>query len=136
MSFGNSYQRILAGSSPSHMWIELHRLVEAYCRTAGRPFTAVFAELEELFRFSRTVRARWPDVPTMRAAAEHLHGLRDAILAERRAWIAERRRTKRFARASSPPAHLRDAEARARAHAAERPQVGCWGWRLRRERRR
>ncbi len=132
-SFGNTYHRITARSSPSHAWIELHRLVEAFCRTAGRPFTAVFAELEARFDFSRTQRARGPDVATMRAAAESLRAERDALLAARRVWIAEQRRRKVFARDSAPPG-LREAEARSRAYAARIPRVGCWGWRLRRAR--
>lgn len=135
MSFGNSYRRIAAGGSPSHMWIELHRLVEAFSRTAGQPFTAVFAELEEQFGFGRAVRARWPDVATMRAAAESLRARRDLLIAERRAWIAEQRRRKAASRRIDAPAGLREAEARSRALAARRPRVGCWGWRLRRERR-
>lgn len=130
-SFGNSYRRIVTRASPSHAWIELHRLVEAFCRTAGRPFTDVFAELEDRFSFSRTHRARWPDLPAMRAAAEWLRGERDALLAARRAWIAEQRRRKAFARESAP-AGLREAEARSRNYAARLPHVGCWGWRLRR----
>jgi hypothetical protein len=133
MSFGNSLARIRDGGSPSHMWIHFHWLVEAYCRTSGRSFREVFAELELRFGFSRRVRSRWPGVETMRAAAEWLHTLRDAHLAERRDWIAGQRRAKAASDRHSAPAGLREAEARSRAHAASLPALGCWGWRRRRE---
>ncbi len=116
------------------MWIQLHFLVEAFCRTSGRPFREVFTELELRFGFSRRVPSRWPGVETMQAAAEWLHALREAQLAERRAWIAGQRRAKKSSDRHSVPAGLREAEARARAHAASVPAVGCWGWKRRRER--
>lgn len=134
MSFGGSYRRILDRASPGHMWIELHRLVEAYCRTAGRTFTEVFAELEARFGFARAERTRWPDVATMRAAARWLHARREAQLAERRAWIAGQRRARAAARRVPAPAGLREAEERSRDYAATVPRVGVWGWRRRRDR--
>ena len=94
MGFGNSLNRIRHGASPSHMWIELHRLVEALCRTLGRPFDEVFADLELRFGFSRAVRSRWPGIEVMQAAAEWMQTLREAHLTERRAWSAARRRAK------------------------------------------
>ena len=133
-TFGNSFARIRDGRSPSHMWIQLHWLVEAFCRTSGRPFREVFAELELRFGFSRSVRSRWPGVETMRAAAQWLHTLREAQLSERREWIAGQRRIKASSDRHSAPAGLREAEARSRAHAATLPEVGCWGWKQRRER--
>ncbi len=133
VGFRNTLTRIREGSSPSHMWIRLHWLVEAYCGTSGRPFGEVFGELELRFGFSRRARGRWPGVETMRAAAEWLHVLREAQLAERREWIAGQRRAKAASDRHSAPAGLRAAEARSRAYAATVPRVGCWGWRLRRE---
>lgn len=134
MGFGNTYRRILASGSASHVWIDLHRLVESFCRTVGRPFTDVFAELERRFEFSRTVRARWPELATMRAAAEWLRAERDVHLAARRAWIAEQRRRKAASQRERVPDGLREAEARSREQAARRRPVGCWGWRIDRER--
>jgi predicted methyltransferase len=133
MSFGGSYRRIMAQTSPSHAWIELHRLVEAFCRTAGRPFTEVFAELEARFGFVRGEPRRWPDLETMRAAAEWLRAARAGRLAARRAWSAEQRRAKAAGRRGRAPAALREVEARSRAYAATVPRVGCWGWRRRRQ---
>jgi hypothetical protein len=134
MSFANTHRRLAAGASAGHAWIELHRLVEAFCRTAGRPFAEVFAGLEARFGFARAEPGRWPDLATMRAAADWLRAARELQLAERRAWIAERRRAKAAARRAEVPPGLREAEARARAYAATVPRVGCWGWRARRER--
>lgn len=132
MSFVNTLGRIRCGRSPSHMWIDLHWLVEAFCRTSGRPFPAVFAELELRFGFSREVRSRWPDAVIIRAAAEWLHTLREPHLAERRAWIAGQRRAKATSDRHGVPAGLREAEARSRNYAASLPEVGCCGWRRRR----
>lgn len=133
MGFGSSYRRITAGASPSHAWIELHRLAESFCRTAGRPFTEVFAELEARFGFVRADRRRWPDLETMRAAAAWLRAAREVQLAERRAWIAGQRRAKAVGRRTQVQAGLREVEARLRAYAATRPRPGCWGWRRRRQ---
>ena len=134
MGFGNTLRRIRDGASPRHVWLELHRLVEAFCRTFGRPFNEVFADLELRFSFSRAVRSRWPGIESMQAAAEWMQTLREAHLAERRAWGAARRRAKAASDRHSAPAGLREAEARSRAHAATVPTVGCWGWRLQRAR--
>jgi len=126
--------------SPSRVWIELHRLVEAYARTAGHPFTQVFVELEERFDFARAERCRWPDIETMQAAAALLGERRDAVLRRRGAWIADRRRAKAHRRSGLPgpvaPAapELLLHEARCRAHSATIPRVGYWGWRARRQR--
>lgn len=132
MRFGNTYRRVLRSRSASHLWIDLHRLVEGYSRTLGQTFGSVFADLEERFGFSRRVRARWPDVATMHAAATWLADQREAVLAERRAWIADQRRRKAEGRREHAPAALRAHEARGRAYAAIRARVGVWGWRIRR----
>ena len=140
ISFPYAYRKIMRWSSPSHLWIELHRLIEAYARTAGTPFSEVFAELEERFGFARGERSRWPDVETMRAAATLLGERRGDLLRRRRGWIAARRQAKAHRRAGlsgavAPPApELLLHEARCRAHSAAIPRVGCWGWRARRQR--
>jgi len=142
IGFPYAYRKIMSWGSPSHVWIELHRLVEAYARTAGIPFSEVFAELEERFAFAREERGRWPDVETMRAAATLLGERRSALLRRRRAWIAARRQAKAHRRsglpgAVAPAAHeLLLHEARCRAHSATIPRVGYWGWRARRQRQR
>ncbi len=141
ISFSNAYRRIMSWRSESHAWIALHRLVEAYARSAGIPFSEVFAELEEALGFARGERARWPDLETMREAARILRGRREALLRRRSAWIAARRSAKarrrsgRPGRIEPPAPELLAHEARCRAHSATIPAVGCWGWRARRRRR-
>ena len=134
MGFANSLHQIRHGASPSHMWIELHRLVEASCRTLGRPFNDVFADLELRFGFSRAVCSRWPGIEVMQAAAEWMQTLREAHLTERRAWSAALRRAKAASDRHSVPAGLREAEARSRTYASTVPTVGYWGWKQKRER--
>ena len=70
MGFSNTYRRIFTFESPSHVWIALHRLVEAACRTLGTTFTIEFEQLERRFAFVRTDPRRWPDLATMRRAHE------------------------------------------------------------------
>jgi hypothetical protein len=120
-SFNNAYRRVLAGGSPSHAWIGLHRVVEAFCRTSGRDFNDVFAELEQRFDFSRGDTRRWPELATMKAAATMLHEERERVLALRRALGA---RDDAAARAE-----LRAFDAQVRAHAGRARHVGVWGWR-------
>ena len=133
MSFHNSYERIMVVSSTSHAWIHLHRLVEAYCRTSGTPFNVVFEELEQRFGFRRADRARWPDLDTMRRAAEWLREARNRLLDERRELVRLQREAKRQGRRTRVARRLQAAEARTRAHAEGIPRVGYWGWRKRRE---
>jgi hypothetical protein len=133
MSFNNTYKRVMAGGSPSHVWIELHRLVEAYCRTVAVPFSQVFHELERRFGFSRSDRSRWPDMDTMRVAARYLHEERQRRLELRAAWTAQRRGEKTRRVADSEARRWLGSEgARNQAYASSAPKVGYWGWRARR----
>lgn len=133
MTFNNSYKQVMECSSASHVWIRLHRLVEAYGRTVGSPFLVVFAELERRFAFRRNDRDRWPDLDTMRRAAQWLRGERDRALADRRVLISTRRIAKEKGQRDGGPPELRGAEERTRANAESIPRVGYWGWRKKRE---
>jgi hypothetical protein len=115
--------------SVSHAWIELHRLVEAYCRTTGGRFSAVFAELEGRCGFVRDDRAQWPDLATIRAAADELQGRRQARLDARARLIAARRQAKAGGRRDPPPPELAALET---IRGPSPPRVGYWGWRRRR----
>lgn len=132
MSFAGSYRRVMEIESTSHVWIHLHRLVESYARTMGTPFSDVFDELERRFDFRRGERARWPDVATMRRAAEWLRVSRTRVVEERRKLIDERREAKRRGHREPVPTRLRELEARSLSHARNIPRVGYWGWRARR----
>lgn len=131
--FNNTFARMSEDGSPGHLWIDLHRLVEGFCRTTGRAFDEVFAHLESNFNFSRSDRRRWPSAQVMVLVAALLHAEREAILARRRVWIADQRAAKARSRRGPAPAELRDAEARVRDYAA-RSRVtaarftGKWGW--------
>lgn len=129
ISFPNTYRRIRTMGSVSHAWIELHRLVEAYCRTMGGRFSAVFAELEGRYGFAREDPARWPDLATIRAAADDLQGRRQARLDARARLVAARRRAKAAGRRGPPPPELVALET---IHGPCPPRVGFWGWRRRR----
>jgi len=119
-------------------WLELHRLVEAYSRTMGVPFTEVFEELEARYGFARAGQQA-PALATLQAAATDLQERRSDALTRRRAWIDARRRAKARRRSGAPgqieaPAQaLLDAEARSRTYAATIPRVGYWGWARRRK---
>ena len=133
MGFSNTYRRIFSFESPSHVWIALHRLVEAACRTLGTTFTGEFEKLEHRFAFARADPRRWPDLATMRRAAEHLHARRARALAARDALIAARRAAKARGRRREVPAELAACEARHQVQSPKPPRVGYWGWRRRRE---
>ncbi len=133
MTFNNTYKHVIELESASHAWIALHRLVEAYCRTVGSPFHSVFAELEERFAFDRSDPNRWPDLDTMRQAAQWLHEKRERVLAERGAYISKQRIAKAGGQREAAPSKLCEAEARVRLNAESIPKVGYWGWRKRRE---
>lgn len=119
--------------SPSHVWIALHRLVEAACRTLGTTFTAEFEALERRFGFARANPRRWPDLATMRRAAEDVRVRRAEALAGRNALIASRRAAKAGGRRRDVPAELAASEARHQVHSPRPPRVGYWGWRRRRD---
>lgn len=131
--FNNTFARMSETGSPGHLWIDLHRLVEGFCRTTGRGFEEVFTHLEMNFNFSRRDRRRWPSAQVMVLVATLLHAEREAILAERRSWISGQRAAKARSHRGPPPAELAEAEARAREYAA-RSRVtaarfsGKWGW--------
>ncbi|AKU98296.1 hypothetical protein AKJ09_04960 [Labilithrix luteola] len=132
MSFNGSYRRVMEGASTSHVWIHLHRLVEAYARTTGTPFPEVFDDLERRFDFLRGERARWPDLATMRRAAGWLRTSRSRILDERQSLVRERRDAKRRGDRGRVPVRLREHEGRTRMYVERVPRVGYWGWRARR----
>lgn len=133
MGFSNTYRRILTFESPSHVWIALHRLVEAACRALGTTFTDEFEQLERRFAFARRDPRRWPDLAAMRRAAEYLHARRAAALAARDALIAARREAKARGRRRDVPGDLAACEARHQIQSPKPPRVGYWGWRKRRE---
>lgn len=114
--------------SVSHAWIDLHRLVEAYCKTMGGRFTEVFAELERRFGFARAAPEAWPDLRTIRAAADELERRRSAHLEARARLVAARRRAKAAGRRAPPP----ELQALERVAGPCPPRVGVWGWRRRR----
>jgi len=134
VSFNNDHDRVQRLQSASHAWIALHRLVEAYARGAGVPFSAVFEALERRFDFSRTDERRRPDLGTMRRAATWLRTEREALLATRRGLDAAQRATKSAGERQRVSPALAGDLARVRANAAQFPRVGCWGWRRRRVR--
>ena len=131
MPFGSSFKRVMSYRSASHAWIELHRLVEAYCKTVATPFHDVFAALEARFDFGREP-AKWPELATMRRAAVWLRDRRQLALTERASATAAQRAEKARGRRVSVPATLRASEAAVRGYVASTPQVGAWGWRDRR----
>lgn len=136
MGFNGSYRRVMEVESTSHVWIHLHRLVESYARTTGTSFSGVFDELERRFDFRRDERACWPDLATMRVAADWLRASRTRVVEERRKLIDERREVKRRGHRDRAPTRLLELEARTQGHAREVPRVGYWGWRARRRARR
>lgn len=129
MSFNNTCRQVTERRSVSHAWIALHRVVEAYARSAGLRFSVVFAELEERFGFERAVPSRWPGLETMQAAARLLRQRRDAMFQERSALVASRRAEKRRGRRVPVAPDLVRIEHRSILPA---PPVGYWGWRKRR----
>lgn len=133
MGFSNTYRRILTWESPSHVWIALHRLVEAGCRTLGTTFTVEFEELERRFAFARATPGRWPDLATMRRAAGYVSARRAEALAARNALIAARRDEKARGRRREVPTALAAFEARHQIQSPKPPRIGYWGWRRRRE---
>jgi len=133
VGFANTYRRIFTFESPSHAWIALHRLVEAACRTLGTTFTVEFEQLERRFAFARADPRRWPDLATMRRAAEYIAARRAEALTRRDGLIASRRASKRRGRRCAVPKELAALEARHQVHSPRPPRVGYWGWRKRRE---
>jgi hypothetical protein len=135
MGFNNLFRRIKGTCRPglaSHVWIDVHRLVEAYCHTVAEPFTVVFADLERRFSFSRSDPRRWPDLRTMGEVAEWLRARRVCVLAERAQWDEAQRREKARCRRAFVLEPLRQANAKCRSYAMRMPKVGYWGWRARR----
>jgi hypothetical protein len=133
MSFNNTYRQVVERKSPGHVWIALHRLVEAYGRTFGIRFSVVFGELERQFEFRRGVRSEWPTLATMHEAARWLRIRRDEALARRDKLVFARRRAKRCGQRVPVFAELLAIE-RMLGGGALVPHVGVWGWRKRRER--
>jgi hypothetical protein len=133
VGFANTYRRILTWDSPSHVWIALHRLIEAACRTLGTSFTAEIEALERRFSFARADPRRWPDLATMRRVAEDVHARRARALARRDALIASQKAVKLRGRRRDVPTELAAFEARHQVQSPKPPRVGYWGWRKRRE---
>lgn len=114
----------------SYAWIALHRSIEATARLTGERFSNILARLGAEYGFGRQPAA-WPDSARMRLAIAQLQRERDAYLAKLNARIATRR-----AQMQSGQRHNRDQrlmEILKRKGAHREPQVGCRGWRLRRE---
>lgn len=122
--------RTFMSDGASYAWIALHRCIEANARLTGERFSEIFARLGAEYGFSREPAA-WPDAARMRLAVTQLQRERDAYLAELNARIAARRAEKRLGKRHNRDTRLAELLRRKGAHVA--PQVGCWGWRLRRE---
>lgn len=127
-SFNSCYRELkrFAAFSPSHAWIYLHWCVESYARLTGQTFTAVFAELEEMFGFQREIKRNWPSAEQILKAADYLNQERTIFLENYNRLIAERKKQKK-AGVRHPLNDELDLIAR-KQQAAIFPEVGIWGW--------
>lgn len=116
--------------TPSYAWIALHRCIEANARLTGERFSNIFARVGAEYGFGRQPAA-WPDAARMRLAVAQLQRERDAYLKELNARIAARRAEKQAGQRHNRDQRLTEMLNLKGAHIV--PQVGCWGWRLRRE---
>lgn len=123
--FHRSLRKAATWGSVSHAFIGIHQAVDAFCRSTGEPFSAVFARLERSDGFSRRDERRWPGLEQIRAAARSLEVERHRRLVRREALIAIRRADKRAGRRA-----FADELDRLEAHArtTRPPAVGTWGW--------
>lgn len=78
----NVYMRIVRGKSPSHVWMALHKCVEANSRLTGESFTSIFTRLEKIYGFERENKKHWPTVNKMQRAG-------DLLEKERKIWLEE-----------------------------------------------